>query len=158
MSNPSRIDIESPGINVAIIKKDPDGWKFLMLRRADKEIYPGLWGFLTGGREGGETVPQLAVREMAEETGLTPEKLWATEYVFQFYEPTVDKIWLLPVVVAVVAPGSRVKLSPENSDFRWLDGSAAIDLVIWQNLKEVLRNINRELAGYPAGNWIEITP
>ncbi len=158
MSNPSRIDIESPGINVAIIKKDSDGWKFLMLRRADKETYPGFWGFLTGGREGDETVPQLAVREMAEETGLTPEKLWATEYVLQFYEPTVDKIWLLPVVVAMVASGSRVRLSPENSDFRWLDGSAAIELVIWQNLKEVLGNIDRELAGYPAGNWVEITP
>jgi len=156
MPDKSRIEIESPGINVAVVKKDADGWKFLMLKRAEKESYPGFWGFLTGGRENNETVPQIAVREMAEETGLRPRKLWATEYVFQFYEPTVDKIWILPVIVAVVPADSKVVLSEENSEFRWLTANDAQKIVFWKNLQKALEDIDGELDIYPAPNWVEL--
>ena len=156
MLDKSRIEIESPGINVAVVKKDADGWKFLMLKRAEKESYPGFWGFLTGGREKDETVPQIAVREMAEETGLAPQKLWATEYVFQFYEPTVDKIWILPVIVAVVPAEAKMRLSEENSEYRWLTAGEAQKLVFWTNLQKALEDINGELEIYPAPNWVEL--
>ena len=156
MPDKSRIEIESPGINVAVVKKEADGWKFLMLKRADKETYPGFWGFLTGGREKDETVPQIAVREMKEETGLTPQKLWATEYVFQFYEPTVDKIWILPVIVAVVPADLKVVLSEENSEYRWLAAEDAQKIVFWKNLQKALEDIASELENYPAPNWIEL--
>ncbi|MBN1213185.1 MAG: NUDIX domain-containing protein [candidate division Zixibacteria bacterium] len=156
MPDKSHIEIESPGINVAVVTKDANGWKFLLLRRAEKESYPGFWGFLTGGRENGESVPQIAVRELKEETGLAPQKLWATEYVFQFYEPTVDKIWILPVIVAVVSSGSKVRLSPENSEFRWLTAKDAQKKVLWKNLQKALKDIEEELKIYPAPNWVEL--
>ena len=156
MPEKSRIEIESPGINVAVVKKETDGWKFLLLKRAARETYPGFWGFLTGSKENSETVPQLAVREMKEETGLAPEKLWATEYVFQFYEPTVDKIWILPVIVAVVPAESEVRLSAENSEFRWLDFKEAQKIVNWKNLQKALEDLAGELETYPAPNWIEL--
>ena len=156
MSPQNGIPLESPGINVAVVKKDKDGWKFLMLRRAPTESYPGFWGFLTGGREDGETVPQLAVRELQEETGLTAESLWATEYVFQFYEPTADKIWLLPVLAAVVPSDAEIRLSEENSEYRWLPAGEAIELAPWKNLKKAIADIDKELSCYPAGNWVEL--
>ncbi|MFZ5981553.1 MAG: NUDIX domain-containing protein [Candidatus Zixiibacteriota bacterium] len=156
MSSRKSIEIESPGINVAVVKKEKSGWKFLMLRRAPSESYPGFWGFLTGGRENNETVPQLALRELKEETGLTAESLWATEYVFQFYEPTVDKIWLLPVLVAVVPADTTVKLSAENSECRWLVAGEAINLAPWKSLKQIAENIAEELSRYPAENWIKL--
>ena len=156
MTEKSRIEIEAPGINVAVVKKDADGWKFLLLKRAAKESYPGFWGFLTGGRENDETVPQLAVREMAEEIGLEPRKLWATEYVFQFYEPTVDRIWILPVLVAEVPDSSKIKLSPENSEYRWLAAEDAQKTVLWKNLRKAIGDIQEELEAYPAPNWVEL--
>ena len=156
MTGKSKIEIEAPGINVAVVKKDAGGWKFLLLKRAAKESYPGFWGFLTGGRENDETVPQLAVREMAEEIGLKPQKLWATEYVFQFYEPTVDKIWILPVLVAEVADNSEIKLSSENSEYRWLEAEEAQKTVLWKNLRKVIGDIREELEAYPAPNWVEL--
>jgi len=156
MSPRTNIDIEAPGINVAVVKKDSDGWKFLMLRRAESESYPGFWGFLTGGRKDNESVPQIAVRELKEETGLMAESLWATEYVFQFYEPTVDKIWLLPVLVAVVSAEARIRLSEENSECRWLAEGEAIKLAPWKNLKKAVRDISEELSHYPADNWVEL--
>jgi dATP pyrophosphohydrolase len=156
MDKRSGIQIESPGINVATVKKDDDGWKFLMVRRADSETYPGLWGFVTGSKEGNETVPQLAIRELAEETGLIPERLWASEHCMQFYEPTVDRVWVLPVIVAVVSPGAAVRLCHENCEYRWVSGVEAVGLAIWKNLQEAISDIDLELQTYPAPNWVEL--
>ncbi len=150
------IAIESPGVNVAVIKRDDDGWKFLLLQRSRQETYPGCWGPVTGGKQGKETVAQVAVREVQEETGLTPERLWATEYLLQFYEPTCDKIWILPLVVTVVKADSAVVLSAENSDYRWLPPDKARRLVTWKNLAHVIDDLTEDLEVYPPRNWVEI--
>jgi 8-oxo-dGTP pyrophosphatase MutT (NUDIX family) len=155
MEDHTYIGIESPGVNVAVLKNDYDGWKFLILKRAE-ESYGGFWGFMTGSKCGDETVAQVVVRELMEETGLAPERMFATEYLVQFYEPEVDKIWLLPLIVAVVAPDSEVVLSAENSEFRWLLASKAKHLVSWKNLVTAVDNVSEELAIYPARNWVEI--
>jgi 8-oxo-dGTP pyrophosphatase MutT (NUDIX family) len=158
MNQPTNIKIESPGVNVAVVKKDYDGWKFLILRRSEKETYGGYWGFMTGGKRGDETVAQVVVRELKEETGLTPLEMWATEYLVQFYEPLVDAIWILPLIVAVVDTDSEVVLSPENSEFKWLTAGKAKRLVSWKNLVASIDNISGELEIYPARNWVEIRP
>ncbi len=157
MSKPTNIKIESPGVNVAVVKKDYDGWKFLILKRADNVSYGGCWGFLTGGKIGDETVAQVVVREMHEETGMKPKNMWATEYVVHFYEPEYDTIWILPLIVAVVDSGTEIELSEENSEYRWLDTQKASHLVSWKNLVEAVVNISEELEIYPAKNWVNIT-
>jgi len=155
MEEHTHIGIDSPGVNVAVIKNDYDGWKFLILKRA-QESYGGFWGFMTGSKRGDETVAQVVVRELKEETGLASERMFATEYLVQFYEPEVDKIWLLPLIVAVVAPDSKVVLSEENSEYRWLVAPKARHLVSWKNLVRAVDNVSEELAIYPARNWVEI--
>ncbi len=152
------IAIESPGVNVAVVKKDYDGWKFLVLKRAEGESYGGYWGFMTGGKHGDETVAQVVKRELKEEANLTAENIWATEYLVQFYEPEVDKIWILPLVVAVVPADSEIELSPENSEFRWLSSKKARHLVSWKNLAKAIDEVSDELEIYPARNWVEIRP
>ncbi len=150
------IPIESPGVNVAIVKKDPDGWKFLVLQRSEEESYGGYWGFMTGGKQGNETVAQVVLREMKEETGLVPDSMWATEYIVHFYEPEYDKIWILPLIVAVVAPESEVVLSSENTHFRWLPPLKAKHLVSWKNLEKAIEEVTEELEIFPARNWVQI--
>lgn len=157
MTEYTNIKIESPGINVAVVKKDYDGWKFLVLKRAKEESYPGFWGFMTGGKQGNETVAQVVVRELKEETGLKPTSMWTTEYLVQFYEPEFDTIWILPLIVAVVSEKAEVKLSPENSEYRWLPPEKAKRLVSWKNLVKAIDDINEELEIFPAHNWVEIT-
>ena len=130
----TNIGIESPGVNVAVVKKDYDGWKFLILKRAETESYGGHWGFMTGGKRGDETVAQVVVRELKEETGLDPLSMWATEYLVQFYEPEFDKIWILPLIVAVVSDEAEITLSSENSEYLWLTPEKARHRVSWKNL------------------------
>ena len=156
MTNTTNIKIESPGVNVAVVKKDYDGWKFLILKRAEEESYGGFWGFMTGGKKGEETVAQVVVRELKEETNLAPESMWASEYLVQFYEPEYDTIWILPLIVAVVPEEAQVTLSPENSEYRWLESGKARHLVSWNNLVNAVDRISNELDIFPARNWVQI--
>ncbi|UCD64519.1 MAG: NUDIX domain-containing protein [Candidatus Zixiibacteriota bacterium] len=156
MAKLTNIKIESPGVNVAVVKKDYDGWKFLVLKRAEKESYGGYWGFMTGGKKGDETVAQVVVRELKEETSLVPESIWASEYLVQFYEPEFDTIWILPLIVALVPEDAEVNLSPENSEFRWLPPNKARHLVSWNNLVGSIDRIAEELEIFPARNWVQI--
>ncbi len=158
MPEHTNIKVESPGVNVAVVKKDYDGWKFLVLKRAEGESYGGYWGFMTGGKKGSETVAQVVVRELKEETGLKPDSIWASEYLVQFYEPEFDTIWILPLIVAVVHEGSEVELSPENCEYRWLTAEKARHLVSWNNLVRAIDNISNELDIFPARNWVQINP
>ena len=150
--------IQSPGVNVAVVKKDDDGWKFLVLRRAEGKSYAGFWGLLTGTKKAGDTVAMTVVRELEEETGLEAENIWATEYLTQFYEPEYDEIWILPLVVAVVSSDSAVRLSSENDEFMWLPANKARRRVGWKNLVTAIDNVVEELEIYPAHNWVRITP
>ena len=156
MMEHTTINIESPGVNVAVVKKDYDGWKFLILKRAEQESYGGYWGFMTGGKCGSETVSQVVRRELEEETGLKPESIWATEYLVHFYEPEYDSIWILPLIVAVVPENAEVRLSPENSEYRWLPPDRAKHLVSWKNLAKAIDDITDELELFPARNWVKI--
>lgn len=152
------IEITSPGVNIAVVKKDDDGWKFLLVQRAETESYPGCWGFVTGGKEGNETVAQTTARELKEEIGLVADRMWSTEYLIQFYEPEFDQIWQLPLVVAVVPVDAKVRLTAENSDFKWLYADKARKQVSWKNLSTAIENITEELEVYPARTWVEIKP
>lgn len=160
MSNirPQAIEITSPGVNIAVVKKDDDGWKFLLVQRAETESYAGCWGFVTGTKAGDETAAQIAARELKEEVGLTAERLWSTEYLVQFYEPEFDQIWILPLIVAVVPNDSTVTLNSENSGFAWLYSHKARKLVSWKNLVVAIEDITEELEVYPAKTWVEIIP
>lgn len=155
--NRTNIAIESPGVNVAVLRHAYEGWEFLLLKRSEHETYAGYWGFVYGQRRGSETVGELVRREVREETGLEPESIWATEYVEHYYEPNVDKIWILPLIVAVVPVDAQIVLSDENCEYRWLSASRAQRLLSWKNLVNAIDEITDEIEVFPARNWVQIT-
>lgn len=156
LAKQTNIKIESPGVNVVVVRNTYDGWEYLILKRAEKESYGGFWGFMTGGKQEAETVAQVAVRELNEETKLKPKSLWATEHLIQFYEPEYDSIWILPLIVAVVDDKTKVILSDENSEYRWLRAPRAKHKVSWKNLANAIDLISEELEIFPARTWVQI--
>ena len=96
------IGIPVPGFNAAVVKQDADGWKYLVFQRAETEPYGGFWSFLTGSKLPQETVAQAVCRDVKTQTGLSDFRMFATEYLVQFYEPENDKLWILPLIVVVV--------------------------------------------------------
>jgi dihydroneopterin triphosphate diphosphatase len=156
MSSPPSIPVISHGVNCAVVRNSAHGWEVLLLCRAAGSIYAGHWGLVSGTKQEGETTPQVALREIAEETGLRPRSLWATEYVIQFYEPLNDEVWVLPVFLAVVDDNAEPTLCHENSGYVWADLNTATATVSWRNTAAILGYIFDELSRMPAKNWKQI--
>jgi len=154
--NDARIEVISPGVNIAVVKKDDDGWKVLVLQRADTGSYPGCWGLLTGRKEKNEVVAQTVERELRARVGLNAQRIWSTEYLIRFYEPEFDQIWIMPLVVVVVDANAEVVIQSEHSGYRWLDPFRAKKQVTWKNLVRAIEDIAEELEVYPARTWVEL--
>ncbi|MEW5795812.1 MAG: NUDIX domain-containing protein [Candidatus Zixiibacteriota bacterium] len=159
MPKPRRdIGIVPKGFNAAIVKQDADGWKYLVFQRAESETYAGYWGFLTGEKRTDESVAQAVAREIKHGLGLTNIRIFATEYLVQFFEPENDKVWILPLIVVVVPPDAQVTLSDEHQQAQWLTSRSAKHRVSWKNLVKAVDDIADELEIFPAKNWVEIHP
>ncbi|MCL6098910.1 MAG: NUDIX pyrophosphatase [Bacteroidetes bacterium] len=105
--------------------------EFLLLKRAPNEKYPGLWQMVTGAVHKKEKAFQTALREIKEETNLTPIKFWVVPNINSFYLPEQDNVWLIPVFAAQVKAGERVVISNEHSDFKWVRKKEAKKLLAW---------------------------
>lgn len=119
-------------IEAHIFCKRKNGIEFLLLKRAEKEIYPGLWQMVTGKIKKGEKAYRTAIREIREETGLSPNRIWVVPTVDSFYSQEKNYISLLPVFAAEVNPDSSVILCNEHCEYKWLKPGKAKKLLAWE--------------------------
>ncbi len=108
-------------IEAHIFREGKSGIEFLLLKRSESEIYPGIWQMVSGKIKAGEKAFETALREIKEETGLTPVKLWAAPNINSFYQADKDYISFLPVFAALVNPDDEVTISKEHSEFKWVE-------------------------------------
>ncbi|MGF1561937.1 MAG: NUDIX hydrolase [Geminicoccaceae bacterium] len=101
---------------VAAFISDAAGAVLLLRRAAHRKNAPCCWEPPIGKLEPGETVEQAVLREVAEETGLTPQLVapFATWRSIVAREPMIGVAWLLH--------GDQVELtlSEEHDRARWL--------------------------------------
>ena len=103
----------------------------LVLRRAAGGRCPGSWETVHGHIEPGETPAQAAVRELEEETGATPLKVYNLSRMEAFYQHARDQVALIPVFAAFVAADAAVRLGPEHDRFEWLPAAEARGRFAW---------------------------
>src|SRR5262249_59036943 len=108
------------------------------LRRAPGGRCPGSWEAVHGHIEPGEAPTDAARRELAEETGLAPERLYNLSRVETFYQHRKDEVALVPVFVAFVAPGAAVRTGAEHDGFEWLAPAVAAPRVAWPRAARAL--------------------
>ncbi len=135
--------IISDMIEAHIFRETQNGLEFLLLKRSQNEIYPGLWQMVNGKIEEDETAYQAAIREIKEETGLHPEKLWVVPNVNTFYSHESNVISLLPVFAAKVKGGEKVTICEEHSDSCWYNPEEAKNLLAWEGQRHSVDLINR---------------
>ena len=128
-------------IDAYIYRKTKDGIKYLILKRAKTKMYEHLWQGVAGKIEKGEQSWQAAIRELKEETGLDPLKIFVADHVSKFYETHGDRVNLVPVFGVEVA-SDVVLLSSEHSDFKWVDFDSACSYLVWKGQKKRIAVVN----------------
>ena len=131
-------------IDAYVFIKTKSGLKYLLLKRAEEKIYGGLWQCVTGKIEADEPAWKTAVRELKEETGLTPLNMFVADHVSKFYEANKDRMNLIPVF-GIEVESDEVKLSDEHSKFIWADFDFAFKKLVWRGQKDGLFSVNNML-------------
>lgn len=114
-----------------VFRESSDGIEFLLLKRSEKEIYPGLWQMVTGRIRKKEKAYHAALREIKEETGLIPVNMWVVPNVNLFYSHETDCINLMPVFAAKVEGNLPVKICKEHCEYKWLKPADVKLLFAW---------------------------
>ena len=112
--------------------------KFLILKRAKTKLYEHLWQGVAGKIEKGETASQAALRELKEETGLVPYKMFIADHVSSFYESYKDRINFVPVF-GIEVHKRQIILSDEHCEYKWVDFETAYKTLTWNGQKRGLK-------------------
>ena len=123
----------------------------LVLRRGPNGRNPGSWETVHGTIEPGETPVQASLRELREETGLTPEKFYNLSRTEAFYQHRTDEMALIPVFAAFVAAGATVKMSAEHDRAEWLRITDATRRFAWPRERRAVEDILSIVGGGDAG-------
>jgi len=116
--------------------------EFLLCKRSSGKIYSGQWRMIGGKVESGETYWEAALRELREETALTPHKFWTVPSLNQFYEAKRDMILTIPVFAAEINVSAEPVLNDEHSSFGWFDANEAVSRIIWPEQQRLITTIN----------------
>ena len=141
-------DIVVRVIDCHVMYKEDGLPKFLMLKRSQNKIYPGIWQCVTGKIESEEKPIDSAIRELKEETSLNPVQKWTIDIVNHFYESKYDRINLIPVF-GVEVNDIKVVLSDEHCNYKWCEINEALQLLTWNQQKNGLIEFNNMLTDQP---------
>ena len=108
------------------------------LRDEGREIFghKGVSFELRTGSIENEDAHQTALREINEETGLTPIQFWVVPNINSFYSPERDVIVMIPVFAVLVNGKQKVIISDEHSEFKWVKKEEAIKLLAWPGQRQ----------------------
>lgn len=138
-------------VDVYVIRRPRAELEFLVLRRGQGGRCPGSWEAVHGHIETGETPADAALRELAEETGFSPGRLYNLSRVETFYQHRLDEVALVPVFVAFVDPGAEARVGPEHDRAEWLRPDAARTRFTWPRERRAVDDIVMLLGGGDAG-------
>ncbi len=115
----------------------------MILKRRSNYMF-GLWQQVSGKVEQGETGSLAILREIEEETGNWPKKLYSADIIESFYDMLHNCIHLVPVFAAEIEARNRVVLSAEHTEFKWVTAAEAKRYLVFSQQKMSIDVIERE--------------
>ena len=143
-------DIHVGVVDVYPVVLRSDAFRVLLLQRSPGTRCPGAWEVVHGRIEPGEKPGAAARRELHEETGLVPSRLYSIAS-HPFYVDALDTVLIAVAFAALVDPLSPVSLGQEHVGSEWLSFDAAAERGTWPRLAEHLAWIRKLLAAGDAG-------
>ncbi len=128
-------------VDLYVLRRGAGGLECLVLRRAPGARCTGAWETVHGHIEAGESPADAAQREMLEETGLLPGRLYNLSRVELFYQHRQDEVALVPMFAAFVDRDAEVRLSEEHDRAEWLRLSDARERLAWPRERRALDDI-----------------
>jgi 8-oxo-dGTP pyrophosphatase MutT (NUDIX family) len=136
-------------VEVYVFRRRAGRVEFLCLRRAEHRSLPGVWQPVTGKRKPRERAAVAALREVLEETGLVPVRMWGLESVSVYFDSRRDEVEFLPLFAAELPARSRPRLSSEHDAWRFAPAAAAGRLFLWEAQRRGLEAVRREVLARP---------
>lgn len=133
--------------------------EFLQLRRT-REPLVGTWQPIMGHAREGETARATALRELKEETGLSPGSpgflgMWSLDQVHPFYIAALDCICLSPRFAVEAAPAWIPILNEEHDAARWTPADDAASFV-WPGQRAGVAEVLEILRGGVAERLLRV--
>lgn len=138
-------------LDLYVLRRAGSALECLTLRRGPGGRCPGSWEAVHGHIEPGERPADAARRELAEETGLAPLRLYNLSRVELFYQHAEDEVALVPVFVAFVPNDADVRLSAEHDRAEWLPPAEAGRRFVWPRERRALEDAVSLLGSGRAG-------
>ena len=138
-------------VDVYVLRGAGPALEVLVLRRGPGGRCPGSWEAVHGHIEADESPADAARRELAEETGLVPDRLYNLSRVELFYQHRLDQVALVPVFAAFVPPGAEARPGPEHDRLEWLAPERARARFAWPRERRALDDIRVLFAEGDAG-------
>jgi len=132
------MNIISNLVEVHIFRETESAIEFLLLKRAEDQIYPAVWQMVSGKIKESEKAFETSLRELKEETNLTPLKMWIAPKVNSFYSSQTDSICLIPVFTFQVKKDSKVVISNEHNEYKWVTSNEAKRLLAWDGQRKAV--------------------
>ena len=123
----------------------------LCLRRAPGKRSPGSWEAVHGHIDPGETPVSTAWREVREEAGAPPSRLYNLSRVEAFYRHLTNQVVQIPVFAAFLPAGASIRLSAEHDAFEWLPPPEARARMSWPRVQREIDDAVVLLSGGDAG-------
>jgi 8-oxo-dGTP pyrophosphatase MutT (NUDIX family) len=123
---------------------------FLQLRRKNPPA-AGSWQPVMGHIEAGESAVDAALRELHEETGLSPRllpdgrALWQLEAVDTFFLASSNCIMMCPGFAAEVDASLPVTLDDAHDQYRWVVSGEIEQAFLWPGQRHAARQVMEEI-------------
>ena len=138
-------------VDVYVVCPRAEGWQVLVLQRAAEGTRcPLAWEVVHGRIEPGERPEQAALRELAEETGLEPARLYNVT-TQAFYLHGMGVVQVAVAFCAFVDVPDAPTLGSEHQAHAWLAPEAARARLAWPREREALDHVLHLLGGGDAG-------
>ena len=152
-------NVSSRIVEVCVFKIVPAKSLYLLLRRSQEErLYPGIWQIVTGKLKDRENTVQAALREVKEETGLHPFRLWIVPHIALSYSVDDDTVNLSPFFAMQVRESDEPTISSEHKEYNWYEREEAKSRLVWPSQKQGLQLVHEYVVGgLEAAKLTEIT-